>query len=276
MENPITIFNESGIEVLVREDGYVNATALCKQANKLFKDYYKTDTTKAFLETLSSVRNIVLTNLVQTKRGGTPQEQGTWVHELVAVNLAQWLDPKYAVLVTMVMQKFHRGELIAQPQPIQAKALEVQTSGQLFQGTLPVYQLIYDDKNQALLATDKVVKKTTSVSMLELGEVKLVATNQEVLLTATEIGQKLGGLSAIKVNKILAKMGFQTHASYKGKGGKIKKRWELNDAGKKEGMYLDTGRKHSDGVPVRNIQWHEGIVDVIKERSGEIQHKKGK
>ena len=33
-------------------------------------------------------------------RGGNPQLQGTWVHPYVAINLGQWLSPKFSVQVS--------------------------------------------------------------------------------------------------------------------------------------------------------------------------------
>lgn len=81
-------------------DGYVNATALCKKAGKLFGHYRENAPTKAFLEELSAVIGIPITELVQSVRGGNPEFQGTWVHPQVAINLGQWASPTFAVLVS--------------------------------------------------------------------------------------------------------------------------------------------------------------------------------
>jgi len=70
----------------------------------MFKDYHKTNPTKEFLEELSKdtgipVRSIILTEqnqgLIQISQGGNPQNQGTWVHPYVSINLAQWCSPKF-------------------------------------------------------------------------------------------------------------------------------------------------------------------------------------
>ena len=66
----ISFFNESGVEIILREDDYINATALCKQANKLFADYFRLKTTKALLNELISVMGIPTTTLVQVKQKG--------------------------------------------------------------------------------------------------------------------------------------------------------------------------------------------------------------
>lgn len=81
-------------------DGYVNATAMCKAAGRLFGHYNGLKTTQAFLGELSSVIGIPITGLVQIIQGGSPGLQGTWVHPQVAIHLAQWLSPTFAVRVT--------------------------------------------------------------------------------------------------------------------------------------------------------------------------------
>lgn len=81
-------------------DGYVNATAMCKAADKSWADYNRLGNSTAFLNALSADMGIPITELVQSIRGGTPDLQGTWVHPQVAINLAQWLSPDFAVKVT--------------------------------------------------------------------------------------------------------------------------------------------------------------------------------
>lgn len=81
-------------------DGYVNATAMCKAAGKLWADYRRLGTTGQYLEALSADMGIPITELVQSIRGGSPALQGTWVHPQVAIHLAQWLSPEFAVKVT--------------------------------------------------------------------------------------------------------------------------------------------------------------------------------
>lgn len=85
---------------LRKQDGYINATAMCKAANKEFGHYNSNATTKAFLTELSSEIGIPISELVQSLSGGNPALQGTWVHPQVAIHLAQWLSPAFAVQVT--------------------------------------------------------------------------------------------------------------------------------------------------------------------------------
>ena len=96
-------------------DGYINATAMCKAANKTWSDYVRLTGTKAFISELSSVLQISQDGLIQSIQGGVPHLQGTWVHPQVAINLAQWLSPKFAVLVSKWVFEWMSGN-IQQPQ----------------------------------------------------------------------------------------------------------------------------------------------------------------
>ena len=52
------------------QDGYINATNLCKNANKLFADYRRLQQTEAFLKALSADMGIPISGLVQIIKGG--------------------------------------------------------------------------------------------------------------------------------------------------------------------------------------------------------------
>ena len=79
-------------------DGYVNATAMCKANGKAWAMYWRTDRATKYLEALSSnMQKSILgpKGLVISLQGG--DHSGTWVHERVAVDLARWLSPEFAV-----------------------------------------------------------------------------------------------------------------------------------------------------------------------------------
>ena len=82
-------------------DGYVDATAMCNATGKKFNDYSRLKTTRDFLDAVSFKAGIPVSLLIQTKRGGTDvEQQGTWIHPRVAINLGQWCSPEFAVFVS--------------------------------------------------------------------------------------------------------------------------------------------------------------------------------
>jgi hypothetical protein len=91
----------NGRVIRQRKDGYLSATDMCQAANKLWGNWYRLDSTKEYLNALESRRYSDLNNgkLIDIVQGGIPEEQGTWVYRKVALRLAQWLSPEFAVQV---------------------------------------------------------------------------------------------------------------------------------------------------------------------------------
>ena len=81
-----------------RDDGYVNATELCKAGKKKFSHWNTLEKTQAFLNILSTHTKISADKLIDVKKGGNIQ--GSWVHPRVLTNIAQWISPEFDVLVT--------------------------------------------------------------------------------------------------------------------------------------------------------------------------------
>ena len=92
----------SSITIPMREDGMINATMLCKaHGKKLLTNYTRNKETKEYLDELSSDMRISITQLIQICKGNSSKfQQGTWVHRKVAIHLAQWLSPSFAVQVS--------------------------------------------------------------------------------------------------------------------------------------------------------------------------------
>lgn len=85
--------NYNNAQVDQREsDEYVNLTQLCQSEGKLVADYLRLENTKAFIEALASDMGIPISQIIQTKKGGTSSEQGTWAHPEIAMDCAQWVS----------------------------------------------------------------------------------------------------------------------------------------------------------------------------------------
>ena len=76
----------------------INATEMAKPFKKTTKDWLRTQQSKDFISSLSAVRQICPTGLVQIIQGGNDKKaQGTWMHEDVALEFARWLSPAFAI-----------------------------------------------------------------------------------------------------------------------------------------------------------------------------------
>lgn len=112
------------------------------------------------------------------------------------------------------------------------------------------------DKNAAAISANQFVRKLTGVNLLEdFGHTHLAAENQDTLyFTPTELGERIG-VSARKLNQLLAEAGFQL------KRGDV---WEVMDAGKDFARIFDTGKRHGNGVPIQQIKWAASVLPLLK------------
>jgi len=97
INNKILILND--IQIIVREDGYINLTQLCKAGNKEFSNWLKNKNTEAYLMVLSSSLRIRRDNLIKYETGSN-ENRATWGHPQAAINIAQWISPQFDVQVS--------------------------------------------------------------------------------------------------------------------------------------------------------------------------------
>ena len=78
-------------------DGYVNATAMCKAGGRRWNHYVTNDRTTEYLQALSGSAGIPADLLVTSIGTGPNHLRGTWIHPRLAVDLARWISPAFAV-----------------------------------------------------------------------------------------------------------------------------------------------------------------------------------
>lgn len=89
-------YEGSNITFSQGENVMVNATEMAKPFGKQVTKWTNTQQTRDFLQELAEVRNCTSADLVRVVKGGNRQ-QGTWMHEDVALEFARWLSPKFAI-----------------------------------------------------------------------------------------------------------------------------------------------------------------------------------
>lgn len=111
--------------------------------------------------------------------------------------------------------------------------------------------------NQLALALDRLHIRVTGISALQGAGIELVAPTQSQLFTPTQIGKAMEPpLSARKVNNLLELKGYQENV-----GGL----WTPTNKGRAAGAVLmDTGKRHGNGVPIRQLKWPTAILADMK------------
>jgi Rha family phage regulatory protein len=131
-----------------------------------------------------------------------------------------------------------------------------------FRGYKGLAKLCGLDENQAVLAANRATVRATGVAPLEeMGITHLLAPQQEPSLTPSDIGTRLGSLSARAVNEMLIERGLQVmHRDAKGN-----RYYEPTEEGRPQAVFMDTGKKHGDGTPIRQLRWAASIISALAE-----------
>lgn len=97
MNNPVVYdYKGSEISFISGDSVMINATQMAKPFGKLVGDWVRLKSTTEFMKALSTDMQIHISALIQTVKGGNG-EQGTWMHEDVALEFARWLSPAFAI-----------------------------------------------------------------------------------------------------------------------------------------------------------------------------------
>lgn len=92
-QNQIFQYNGSPITFQKGDSVMVNATEMAKPFGKRCNDFLSSKSTKELIVSLSAKTGISATGLVSVNQGGN--NQGTWLHEDLALIFAQWLSPDF-------------------------------------------------------------------------------------------------------------------------------------------------------------------------------------
>jgi len=132
---------------------------------------------------------------------------------------------------------------------------QITEAAKVFKANYSIMRLIGCDQNGAAISANQATHKTLGVNLLELNErTHLVAENQDSgYYTPTELGKQIG-LSAIKVNRLLAAEGLQE---------RFADEWEATATGKAHSRWVDTMRRHSNGTPVTQLRWATSVLPLI-------------
>lgn len=119
MKNEVCIFNGNQVSfVLEKEHGMmVNATEMAKIFGKYPKDFMILESTKSFIDECLKKENYPILgienedDLVTSK-----QKSGTWLHRVLALKFAAWLDPAFELWVYSTIEDLLFGRHVKREQ----------------------------------------------------------------------------------------------------------------------------------------------------------------
>lgn len=134
----LTVLDFSGKNIRFerRDDRvWVSLTDMAKATEKQVNDYTRSKSATEFLEELQSVMG---TTVIETKRGGTPEKQGTWAIEEVAIDFNRWLSQSPSKKSSKIFECSIRDSLASKVQgetevPCKAGVVDIVTPSEIIE-----------------------------------------------------------------------------------------------------------------------------------------------
>lgn len=246
----LSVFQYSNAPISFRKETgslFVNATEMAKGFGKTTKDWLRTKQSEEFISSLSAVRQMCLSQLVVVRKGNSGEfEQGTWMHEDVALEFARWLSPAFAIWCNdRIKELLQIGFTATQPtieQLVESPDLIIEVASKLKM----LRQQNTEQQKQIAIQNRQIDSLTTEIVELQkkTDYIEVILSSKETV-TITQIAQDYG-MSAKAFNKVLADLKIQR---------KVNKQWILYTP------YLNMGFVHSKTIQITH---HNGTIGTVQ------------
>ena len=169
----------------------VNATQMCRAAGKLFGHYWQRDSTKNYLQELSSDIGIPISEIYKKNQGGRGTSQDTSVHFRLALHLAYWLS-------TEVQVQFSKwiGELLLTGRVELGKEMNVQQMEDVWRRKVQEKE----DKASADLSAEQDRSRDLEMQLATIQDAQGVAQQHKMELMAIKVREDLEAAIQFQVN----------------------------------------------------------------------------
>ena len=169
----------------------VNATQMCRAAGKLFGHYWQRDSTKNYLQELSSDIGIPISEIYKKNQGGRGTSQDTSVHFRLALHLAYWLS-------TEVQVQFSKwiGELLLTGRVELGKEMNVQQLEDVWRRKVQEKE----DKASADLSAEQDRSRDLEMQLATIQDAQGVAQQHKMELMAIKVREDLEAAIQFQVN----------------------------------------------------------------------------
>ncbi|AZL89611.1 KilA-N domain-containing protein [Megavirus baoshan] len=97
--------------IIMKKNGYVNATNLCKNIKKEFYHWKENKNSKELINELKKFFNEENEYMITITGGKNTKIRGTYVHPILLTNIANWISPLFAVKIGIWIEEWKKYSL---------------------------------------------------------------------------------------------------------------------------------------------------------------------
>lgn len=205
METRVYLYE--GAQVTFRSENglMVNANEMAKIFSKKPNDYLRLDSTKEFFAAWQA-ENQTAGNPVVTKEG---KNGGTWMHEDIALDFAQWLSPKFRVWCNARLRELMQHGITATGETLEKLIANPELVAGMAAKLIEERAATAAERAARLRAEESLqIAATTLQKQASIVKYATEVLDSNTLIKTTIIAQQLG-MSAERLNKKLADAGIQ-------------------------------------------------------------------
>lgn len=224
METTLQVFNYNETPVSFRlsygQGVMINATEMAKPFGKRPVDYLRLPSTSELLEAIVRKSHICQDQLVMTVKGSPEYGGGTWMHEDVAIDFAQWLSVDFRLWVNDRIKELLKYGIVATPDMYLHAAGSPEFVMRVLDQIRDGYEqgLCLRQQNQRL--SEQLEAQAHKAAFYDKVHHCLAENEQKRIYRVSQIAAELG-LKAAELNRLLEQQGVQR------KSGKM---WVLTKA----------------------------------------------
>ncbi len=202
---------------------YINATKIAKEFktskgnNKDINEWFYSKTTQEYISVLKELDPELIGNgdFIVVRKGGRPQEQGTWIHRKLIIAFARWLSPDFAVWCDLTIEEILKSKQQTPKKPHQTVQVQNQTLVEELQNLKE-----YKDFSFEILDFVEQLRQKNSIDLYRFDKFMTAKFGESPLnkfkidlenyyFIPTKLGNFINALP-VETNKILEFKGFQT------------------------------------------------------------------
>lgn len=182
--------NLGDLQVIVDEDGYMNATKLCKDAGKQFSHWSTNSGTKSYRKAVAKSTGIPDKSLSYVVTKGPKSTWGTFLHPDLMIKMAMWCSDEYSILVTRVMQKYHAKQAKKESKKLKKKIKKKDSQIDELKEMIRAMNAKNDERDREAARRDRIATKERRKQNSKMDDIKDDLT--EVKSELKDVSGKLG------------------------------------------------------------------------------------